>query len=137
MISCFLCGCEANGVFNELSNIVSEKLQCSAVGSCLLYGLEGNHKSELCQSICDSLGIHFVHISCPSLIEETEASTTERIKNELKHVSSLMPCMCFLDKIEALEWSSLQSTEKNRLFPLYCSSIVCHKHNLLHSFQIR
>lgn len=115
---CFL-NTKASRSFNELRDFVNEKDGCPIVGCSLLYGLEGNRKSEVCAAVCDNLGFHFYSVCCASLVENTEASTYERISQALEHAESSLPCICCLEGIDALEWPSLQATEKNRLSLLF------------------
>ena len=120
---------KASHAYNELRDFVVEKGGCSVVGCSLLYGLDGNRKSELCAAVCDNLGLHFYSVCCASLVESSEASTYERICQALERAESSLPCMCCLEGIDALEWPSLQATEKNRLLSLFHghSTKIIHK----------
>lgn len=115
-----------------MKEYIAEKGGCPIVGCSLLCGHEGNRKSDLCAAVCDSLGLHFYSVCCASLVENTEASTSERICQALERAESSLPCVCCLEGIDALEWSSLQAAEKNRLFTFFfktnqsgCSQCCC------------
>lgn len=127
---------KANRAYNELKEYIAEKGGCPIVGCSLLCGHEGNRKSDLCAAVCDSLGLHFYSVCCASLVENTEASTSERICQALERAESSLPCVCCLEGIDALEWSSLQAAEKNRLFTFFSRQINRGVHSVVVVVQL-